>query len=287
MGDHLKGLAITASGVLLVVPDSLFVRLIQAEPMATAFWRGLIAGAVVLAVLLCVQGLQGFRSVIRTGWPGLIYTVMIATTAPAFVLAVTYTSVANVVFIFASMPLFAALFSRLFLGEPIQSRMVVTMIAVMIGLAIIAYGSSSAQISSWKGDLWAVYVSAAFAAALTAVRTVKATSMIPAIPIAYIGAAILIWSFVSPIEAFEMQWPLILSHGAFIGAGSCLLAIGPRYISSVEVSLLVLLESVLAPLLVWAIIGEDPGKWAIVGGAVVIGALLISNMYTLVAKSSK
>ena len=230
---------------------------------------------------------EGFRAIARTGWPGLIYTVLIATTAPAFVLAVTNTSVANVVFIFASMPIFAAVFSRLFLGEPIQTRMVVTMFAVMFGLAIIAYGSSSTQISSWKGDIWAVYVSAAFAAALTAVRTVKATSMIPAIPIAYIGAAILIWSFVSPVEAFEMQWPLILGHGAFIGAGSCLLAIGPRYISSVEVSLLVLLESVLAPLLVWAVIGENPGGWAIVGGAVVIGALLISNIYALVAKSSE
>ncbi len=284
MSDQLKGLAITASGVLLVVPDSLFVRLIQADPMVTAFWRALIAGTVVLAVLLLLQGLQGFRAIVGTGWPGLIYTVLIATTAPAFVLAVTNTSVANVVFIFASMPIFAAIFSRLFLDEPIQTRMVVTMFGVIFGLAIIAYGSGSTQISSWKGDVWAFYVSAAFAAALTAVRTVKATSMIPAIPIAYIGAAVLIWSFVSPGEVFERQWPLVAGHGAFIGAGSCLLAIGPRYISSVEVSLLVLLESVLAPLLVWAVIGENPGVWAITGGAVVIGALLVSNVHALVAK---
>lgn len=281
MGDHLKGLVITTLGVLLVVPDSLFVRLLDAEPMVTAFWRGLTAGLFVLLVLLAVRGLQGFRAVLGTGWPGLIYTVLIATTAPAFVLAVTNTSVANVVFIFASMPIFAAFFSRIFLGEPIRRRMVVTMAAVLLGLAIIAYGSTSTQIASWKGDIWAVYVSAAFAAALTAVRSVKAISMIPAIPIAYIGAAIVIGIFVSPVQAFETQWPLFVGHGAFIGAASCLLALGPRYIGSAEVSLLVLLESVLAPILVWVAIGEHPGPWAIVGGVVVISALLVSNLYLL------
>ena len=57
--------------------------------------------------------------------------------------------------------------------------------------------------------------------------------------------------------------------------------LGPRYLSSAEVALLILLESVLAPLLVWAVVGEDPGRWALVGGAVVIGALLVSNLIAL------
>lgn len=281
MDNHLKGLAITTLGVLLVVPDSLFVRLIVADPMITAFWRSLTAGAFVLIVLLLTQGLKGFRALLQTGWPGVIYTVLIASTAPAFVLAIALTSVANAVFIFASMPVFAAVFSRLFLGEPIRTRMVVTMAAVILGIAIIAYGSGASEVASWKGDLWAVYVSAAFAGALTAIRRVKATSMIPAIPIGYIGVAIVLSTFLSPLEPFETQWPLFLGHGAFIGAASCLLALGPRYISSTEVSLLILLESVLAPILVWAVIGEDPGPWALIGGAVVIGALLFSNLFAL------
>lgn len=277
MNEHVKGLIITTLGVLLVVPDSLFVRLIEADPMVTAFWRGLTAGCLVLAVLLAVQGAKGFREVFRTGWPGLIYTVLMGTTAPAFVLAVTQTSVANVVFIFASMPVFAAVFSRIFLSEPIGTRMVLTMSAVIFGLGVIAYGSGESEIASWRGDIWALYVSAAFAAALTAARKVKATSMIPAIPIAYIGAACVLGPFVAPFESFAPQWPLFLAHGAFIGAASCLLALGPRYIPSSEVALLVLLESVLAPILVWAVIGEDPGQWAIAGGGIVVGALLASN----------
>ena len=287
MNEHLKGLIVTTLGVLLVVPDSLFVRLIDAEPMVIAFWRGATAGAVVLVVLLAVQGMRGFRTVFQTGWPGLVYTVLIGTTAPAFVLAVTQTSVANVVFIFASMPIFAALFSRIFLGELIQARMVITIAVVIFGLGIIAYGSGETQIASWRGDIWAVYISAAFAAAMTAVRKARATSMIPAIPVAYIGAAIVLGMFVSPGEALETQWPLILGHGAFIGAASCLLTLGPRYISSAEVALLVLLESVLAPILVWLAIGENPGRWAVVGGTVVVGALVVSNAYSLLKQETR
>jgi drug/metabolite transporter (DMT)-like permease len=281
MNSHLKGLIITTFGVLFVVPDSLFVRLIDAEPLVTAFWRGMIAGLIILFAVPMFQGLNGFSAVLRTGRAGIFYTLVLGTTAPAFVMAITHTSVANAVFIFAATPVFAAMFSRIFLGEPVRLRMVLTMLVVMIGLGIIAYGSGSTGVASWQGDLWALYVSMAFAAALTAVRKVKDTSMIPVIPIAYIGAALIVGSFVSPLTAFEAQWPLFLAHGAFIAAATCLLTLGPRYISSAEVSLLILLESVLAPLLAWAVIGEDPGRWALIGGAVVIGALLASNLLAL------
>ena len=92
--------------------------------------------------------------------------------------------------------------------------------------------------------------------------------------------------FVDPMPAFKAQWPLFLTHGVFIGFATCLLTIGPRYITSAEVALLVLLESVLAPLLIWAIADEHPGQWAIIGGMIVIGALIVSNVIALRRRAS-
>jgi drug/metabolite transporter (DMT)-like permease len=83
------------------------------------------------------------------------------------------------------------------------------------------------------------------------------------------------------MTVWHANWPLILAHGAFISVSTCLLTLGPRYLASAEVALLILLESVLAPLLVWAVVGEDPGSWGIIGGAVVIGALFASNLWAL------
>lgn len=281
MTNHLKGLIITTLGILFIIPDSLFVRLIDAEPLVTVFWRSMASGLIILIAVLIFQGLKGFVAIRRTGRAGMIYTLLMGSTSPGFVLAVAYTSVANVVFILATMPVFAAIFSRVFLNEPIKLRMVITMMMVLLGIGIIAYGSGSSEIASWKGDLWALYTSMSFAAALTALRKMKETSMIPAIPIAFIGSALTIWLFTSPLAIFTQQWPLLLGHGVFIGAATCLLTLGPRFISAAEVSLLILLESVLAPLLVWAVIGEDPGHWALIGGAVVIAALFISNLLAL------
>lgn len=281
MNSHVKGILITALGVLIVTPDSLFVRLIDGDPLVTGFWRGLIAGLVVFIAVLLFQGPRAFSVVFRSGKPGLIYMVLVASTAPAFALAVTNTSVANVVFILAATPIFAAIYSRIFLGEPIERRMVLTLIVVVIGLGVITIGSSESEIASWKGDLWAVYIAAAFAAALTAVRKIKDVSMVPAVPFAYIGAALVLLLFTSPFEAFAANWPLYLGHGVMIGAASCLLTLGPRYITSAEVSLLVLLESVLAPILVWWVLGEDPDPLAIAGGAMVIVALLVSNYFAV------
>lgn len=281
MNTHLKGLLLTTLGVLFIVPDSLFVRLIEADPLVTAFWRGMTAGMMILIAVLLFQGVKAIRASLSTGWPGVVYMSLIGSTAPGFVLAVSQTSVANVVFIFASMPVFAALFGWVFLREGITRRMVLTMLGVFVGLGILAYGSHENEIASWQGDLWALAVSAAYAGALTAVRKVKDVSMVPAIPIAYIGAGLVLLPFVAPMAPVSAQWDMLMYHGFFIAIGTCFLALGPRYISSAEVSLLILLESVLAPLLVWAVIGEDPGRWALTGGAVVIGVLLVSNLTLL------
>ncbi|MCO4847309.1 MAG: DMT family transporter [Yoonia sp.] len=286
MTDHIKGIAITTLGILLVTPDTIFVRMIVADPMVISFWRGLLSGLVVLILVSAIQGQAGFRAVFKTGWLGVLYVGLIGSTTFAVVLAVEHTSVANVVFIFAAMPIFALIFSRILLGEPIRRRMVLTMFAVIAGLCIIAYGSQSSQIASWKGDLWALYVAVAYALALTILRMLKGTSMVPAIPVAYIGAAVLVGLFIDPIPAFSAQWPTFVAHGVFIGLATCLLTIGPRYISAAEVALLVLLESVLAPLLIWAIADEHPGQWAIIGGMVVIGALIISNVVALRRRAS-
>ncbi len=287
MTNRKKGLIITSLGVLFVVPDSLFVRLIDSDPMIIAFWRGAIAGSLIFLALVISNGISVFKPVLKSGFPGALYIILIGSTTPAFVFAVTYTSVANVVFIFASIPIFAMFFSYVFLEEVIQFSTVLTAIVVFFGLAIIAYGSGSSEVSSWKGDLLAVYVSAAYAAALTALRKLKEISMVPAIPIAYLGTALILSLFHFPFEEFDGNGLFFLGHGLFIGIATWLLTLGPRYISSPEVSLLILLESVLAPLLVWLIVGEFPGEWALVGGAIVIVALFVFNLLKLLGERNR
>ena len=281
MTDQVRGLLLTVLGVLFVVPDSLFVRLIDTPALTIAFWRLTLAGGMIGIGVLLTQGVDPFRAVLRTGRYGVVYMVGTGASGVLFVLAVSLTSVANVVFILASLPVFATIFSRIFLAEPISKRMVITITVVMSGIAIIAYGSAQTDQASVTGDLLAVAVSALFAAGLTAARRAKAVSMVPGVAMAYLVVAAVIAPFANPMNVAPLQAPLILLHGTVIVCSSVFLALGPRYITSAEVGLLVLLESVLVPLLVWAVIGENPGQYALAGGAIVILALFVSNIIFL------
>lgn len=287
MTDHAKGLLITTLGVLFIVPDSLFTRLIDADMVTVAFWRNATSGIVAVLVLLAVERKDIVRTVRATGRAGLIYGVIVALTGILFVFAVKLTSVANVVFILAAMPVFAAIFSWFMLGERIGSRMMATMLVVACGIAVIAYGSGSNEIASIEGDAIALAIAVIFAFALTVARRARSVSMMPAVPFAFLGAALVLWPFADVWSILPEHWWMIAVHGGiFITVSMSLLAIGPRYIPSAEVSLLVLLESVLAPLLVWAIIGEHPGAWTLAGGVVVVGALLVSNLVALMRMRS-
>ena len=110
MSDQVKGLLITFLGVLFVVPDSLFVRLIDADALTIAFWRLLLAGGMSALWILATKGIKPFRAVLATGRYGLIYMLGVGGSGVLFVVAVSLTSIANVVFIIASLPVFAAVF---------------------------------------------------------------------------------------------------------------------------------------------------------------------------------
>ncbi|MFT6675743.1 MAG: drug/metabolite transporter (DMT)-like permease [Sulfitobacter sp.] len=284
MNDQAKGLLITLFGVLFVVPDSLFVRLIPADAVTIAFWRLILAGGLTGLWLFARKGIAPFRAVLGTGIIGWTYIIGVGGAGALFVFAVSLTSVANVVFIIASLPVFAALFSRIFLSEPFSTRTFLTIAAVTPGLAVIAYGSGETANAHLSGDLLALGVSAMFAAALTAARHAKGTSMVAGVAMGYVLAALLIAPWAAPFEMPASAWPLVVAHGGFILISSVLLALGPRYITSAEVGLLVLLESVLAPILAWLVVHEDPGPYALIGGAIVIGALFLSNLVVLMRR---
>ncbi len=287
MSDQLKGLIITTFGILFVVPDALFIRLIDAEPLVIAFWRAFLTGAVLLVGLLFLNCRNFIPSLRATGKMGLFYIFFAGSSSIFFVLAISNTSVANVVFILAAMPVFAAFYSWIFMGERLNRHMIITILFVIMGLSIIAYGSSDTESAHWLGDLFALIASAFFAVAITAARTVRPVSMVPAAPIAYLGAAFILFWFVDPMAIHPDQYWLVALHGGgFIAVSTVLLAIGPRFITSPEVALLILLESIIAPILVWFFIGEEPGEWALIGGAIVISVLFISNMLILMRKKS-
>lgn len=265
--------------------------MIEADALTVAFWRLLLTGTIILLALFTQYGRKTPAKLFSIGRWGLVYACFAAISALLFVTSVKLTTVANTTIILASMPIFASLISWLTLNETPDRRMLWTIALVFAGISVIGYGTISSEQSesgaTLAGDLAALAASLCFAIALTAARKARAQSMIPALPLSSIACALLLLPFIHPFSIPQHQWWLVALHGGFfIALSSSLLAIGPRYIASAEVALLILMESVLAPLLVWFIVGEQPGYWTLIGGALVLAVLCVSNAVALKGRSA-
>jgi drug/metabolite transporter (DMT)-like permease len=185
------------------------------------------------------------------------------------------------------MPIFSAVSSRVILNEKISKRMLWTIIFALTGVLLISYGSSQDKSTSIYGDLCAVGCAASYGIALTYARKSKAKSMIPVTPFALFMSGIVFLPWASPFifEGLDAQYALF--HNLLIAASTCLIVLGPRYIPSAEVALLILGESILAPILIWLVIGEYPGTWALIGGLIVLMTLFTSNLIALIYQKTK
>lgn len=288
MTNHSKGVLITALGVLLIIPDSLLIRLIDADLMTVVFWRALFTSLTMFVWMLVVHRGATF-SVLRTmGKAGIWYAVFLGFGTTLFGVSIQLTSVANTVFILSTTPVFSAIISRVFLGERISLRMVWTIALCIAGVAVIAFGSlvenlegTSSNTALW-GDLCAFGSAFGLASAFTVARSRPDVSMVPAVGIGYFIVVLVSLPFAEPASISGADWIYAVLLGCvFLPLGMGLMSLGPRYISSAEVSLLLLLETILAPILVWFVLDEFPGFYALVGGAMVLSVLIVSNLLVL------
>ena len=282
ISNQVKGLLLTTLGVIAFVPDSLFIKLISIEPVSITFWRSGISGSVILIILILFGRFHQIKQFMHTGLAGVVYMILMSFATFMFVYAIRTTSVANTLFILSTSPMFAAIASRVLLKEPISVNLAWAIGFSISGIGIIAYGSTGTESGALMGDLAALAVAASIGLKHTIVRSVKQISMVPAVAVAQILLAIFLYIVVDiqPILGLDLLFILILGI-LFIPIASSLMALGPRYITAPEVSLILLLEAILAPLLVWVVLGEQPTIYALIGGGIVMIVLIVFNMRQL------
>lgn len=252
--------------------DALLIRLISADAWTIVFWRGLLV-ALSLAVLVALRsGRRTPAAFVAIGRAGLAAAVLLGVASVMFVGSITLTAVANTLVIAAAIPLFAALFARLFLGERVAVHTWLAMAAAIGGIVVLASGSL--RHGGLVGDGLALGVAILIGGYFTVLRHARVVDMLPALALSGVVAAGLAAVPATPlsIDADDIVYVGLLGL-VVIPTATGLIAQGPRYLPAAEVSLLVLLETVLGPLWVWLLLGETPTAEAFLGGAVVLAAL--------------
>jgi len=279
---QVKGLILTTIGVLAIVPDSILIRLIQADILTITFWRALIPGVIISLGVIIFYRKPTISFLKAPKMSGLIFIISHSFGTLFFVIAIELTSIASALFIISTSPIFAAIISRIFLNEKITYRMIFTIFGALIGIGVISLGSINSESIFAIGDIAALGAAMCLAISLTAARSASNFSMIPAVGVSSLLTSLCIFYFIEPFNLLYSDWVFILILGViFVPIATCLIATGPRYITSAEVSLLLLLEATLAPILAWFILSEFPGFETILGGVIVISVLVFSNIIAL------
>lgn len=274
------GVLVTLAGVMIFVPDALVMRLIGGDMLALAFWRGVLAGGIFLAanLIFARQTMPG-----KGEWfdrKGLLVIGLNAVGGISWCSAMQYTSAANALLVLATAPFIAALLSWLTLRETIDRVTALAIGLVFAGVLII--GSGSLGHGRLLGDAFALLNATAIAAYYVTLRTTGRRNMLPHLALGSILGGLLALPFAEFVPVDGGTAFLIFLSGAVILPGAAgLLMLGPRYLPAPEVSMITLLEVILGPLLVWAVIGENPGQMSLIGGAVIVVTVALHTLRRL------
>ena len=279
--DRTKGIIITVLGVLFLIPDSLLVRLITATPLAICFWRGLLGGSLLLIIYLIYGLLSKDNKRLDFTLKEILIILCIALSTICFILSVNYTTVANTLFLLSTAPFFSIFLSYFLLGEKIRLKDLCASLIALIGVFIISLGSqvSNNTLATSLGDRVGIGIAIFTALVLTLARHGSSKLVIRSNAIGMYAVALFVLPFVKnfSVEQETILYLLILCL-ICVPIGSLLILTGPKYISASEVSLIILLQVIIAPILAWLILKEYPGLSSLVGGIFVISALLIVNL---------
>jgi len=253
----------------------------QARSFEITFWRSFFTVLSLLVILPFFQGREVFAK-IRHGGPalwvsGLCWSVMFT----AFMLALTLTSVANVLVTMAVGPFLTALIARIFIGHRIPTR---TWLAILVAGAGIGY-MYGAQIEGGQiaGTLVALCVPLAGAVNWTVTQRSHAhghdVDLVPAVLVGAVGSSLLTLPLAMPLQASAHDVGLLALLGLVQLAIPCALSVVcARVLKAPEIALLALLEVIFGILLAWVGADEVPSQTVLAGGALVIGALVMNEL---------
>ncbi|MEM7294425.1 MAG: DMT family transporter [Pseudomonadota bacterium] len=273
MSDHLKGLLMTLVAIFAMSPDSLIIRMVDADQSTIVFWRSFLVFEGLLVLTTFKYGRNSPTAFRAIGKPGLLLAVMWATSSLLFVSALMHTSVGNTLVILSTAPIFAALITWVLTRERTGRHTVLT-IVVVIG-AVILIVLESYQSGRLAGDLFALGAAISVALGLVVVRRQRHTDMTPALSLSGLLLAAVVLPFASPFDIDHRTAALFLLLALLMTIAVGLFYAAPRYIPAAEVSLMLPLETVIGTFIVWLLLGERPADTTIVGGAVVILALVV------------
>ena len=240
------------------------------------FLRSFFFLLALIAFLFVTYKKNTFNIIKESGLPGLLGGFVLSFSFVAFVVAMSNTTVANVVFIISTQTMFLAIFGYFYLKEKVSVIGLISILLAMSGIIIMVGDSISG--GSLFGNIVALAIPINFAILVMIIRKNTKVDMVPAI--FYSGIFSLIYGFFLA-ESFEFTkhdlWMGFLLGVPQLAVSFICITIGSRTVESATVGILMLMETLCAPLWVWLFLNEIPPISVFIGGAVIISAIILKS----------
>jgi drug/metabolite transporter (DMT)-like permease len=268
------GIALVVAAALAWSTAPLFVRLLALDSWTIVFWRGLFGAGFTAAVLVLTQGRRGLRDLIGIGETGWLVASLSTLGMVSFIPALQLTSVSNVAIIIATGPFVAAALAWLWLGEAVGWQTLLASAVALCGVVIIVGGSSTG--SDLLGIALACFMTLAIAAMTVTVRRHRDTPMVAAAALSNLLGSLVSIPFAQDIATVTtINLAVLAMFGFFqVGLGLSLFMLGSRLLPSGQATLIATLETPLMPFWIWLAFQEIPAVRTLVGGALVLGAVI-------------
>ena len=249
------------------------------------FWRSLFFSLTVLAFLVITYKKKTFNAFKQSGLPGFFGGIVLSFGFCGYVFAMYNTTVANTNFIISLQILFLAVFGYFFLKEKISAITLTSIILAMTGVLLMV--GNSLTPGELSGNLAAFTMPITFAVLIIIVRKFPTVDMVPAQFVAGICSCLIGFILSTKIMISPHDIFLGFVAGCFqVGLGFIFITTGARTTPSAMVGTITLSESVLAPLWAFIFVSERPSTYGLIGGAIILFAVLI-QFYSLLIKSKK
>lgn len=281
MSQHHRstGLALASIGGLALSFDIPLIRLSGGDVWSVQFVRGLMIAPIGVLFWLLARRFVDWKEPLLPGRLAPLIALFYALSSGFFFFAVFNTSTANLVFILAFNPMIAALFGWMLMGERPAPQTFLAMAVMLFGVFIIVKDGLAA--GNWQGDFVALLSAASIACAITLSRKSGRNHGFTGM-IGQLGPVFIALPFIATngINVPEMGW-MFMNGLVLLPLAFFCLAAAPRYIGTAESAMFYLLETVLAPVWVWFVFAEKPTENALLGGAILLAALVLHTVWEI------
>ena len=250
------------------------------------FWRAFFFSLTLIFFLFFRYKKKALNIVKKSGYPGIAYGFAMSLGFVAYIIAMTETTVANVLFIISSQTIWLAIFGYLFLKEKISLKTLFSIILAMSGITVMIGGSLDT--GSLKGNLVALYIPINFAFLILLIRKFPQIDFVPSLLIAGFLSMVYGLAMSETIAVSLYDLLIVFLLGSFQHAfGFICITIGARSTPAVIVGLLMLTEALFGPFWVWLFINEIPPISVFLGGGIIIIAVIFKTLEQKYSNSSK